>query len=260
MSRYEEFWAVRDVSLTVPHGCTYGLIGHNGSGKSTLLRVMAGIHRPTKGSVSIQGRVSALLELGAGLPPGAVGSRERLPQRGHPRALPSRHRRADRRDHRLLGARRLHRQPGQGVLERHVRPPRLLGRRARRPGDPDHRRGHRRRRRGLPAPLLRPPLQAPPAGRHDRGRVPQPRAHADPLRRGGVARPRPPPGGRPRARGRPVLRGAGQPGRGRSHRGAASRPTDLVSSRSWTSRAARSRSRSSEPRWSTPTGRPCPWP
>lgn len=73
MSRYEEFWAVRDVSLTVPHGCTYGLIGHNGSGKSTLLRVMAGIHRPNKGSVSIQGRVSALLELGAGFHPELSG-------------------------------------------------------------------------------------------------------------------------------------------------------------------------------------------
>ena len=72
-SRYEEFWAVRNVSLEVPKGCTYGLIGHNGSGKSTLLRVMAGIHRPTSGSVSISGRVSALLELGAGFHPELSG-------------------------------------------------------------------------------------------------------------------------------------------------------------------------------------------
>jgi len=72
-SRYEEFWAVRDVSISVPRGCTYGLIGHNGSGKSTLLRVMAGIHRPTKGTVSIDGRVSALLELGAGFHPDLSG-------------------------------------------------------------------------------------------------------------------------------------------------------------------------------------------
>lgn len=72
-SRYEEFWAVRGVSLEVPKGCTYGLIGHNGSGKSTLLRVMAGIHRPTSGSVSITGRVSALLELGAGFHPELSG-------------------------------------------------------------------------------------------------------------------------------------------------------------------------------------------
>ncbi len=73
MSRYEEFWAVRDVSLSVPRGCTYGLIGHNGSGKSTLLRVMAGIHRPNEGSISIHGRVSALLELGAGFHPELSG-------------------------------------------------------------------------------------------------------------------------------------------------------------------------------------------
>lgn len=72
-SRYEEFWAVRNVSLRVPRGSTYGLIGHNGSGKSTLLRVMAGIHRPTEGSVSIDGRVSALLELGAGFHPELSG-------------------------------------------------------------------------------------------------------------------------------------------------------------------------------------------
>ena len=72
-NRYDEFWAVRDVSLTVPRGCTYGLIGHNGSGKSTLLRVMSGIHRPTNGKVTIDGRVSALLELGAGFHPELSG-------------------------------------------------------------------------------------------------------------------------------------------------------------------------------------------
>jgi ABC-2 type transport system ATP-binding protein/lipopolysaccharide transport system ATP-binding protein len=72
-SRFDEFWALRDISLDVPRGCTYGLIGHNGSGKSTLLRLMAGIHPPTSGSVSIDGRVSALLELGAGFHPELSG-------------------------------------------------------------------------------------------------------------------------------------------------------------------------------------------
>ncbi|HKH04145.1 MAG TPA: ABC transporter ATP-binding protein [Acidimicrobiales bacterium] len=70
---YEEYWALKDVSIEVPRGTTYGLVGSNGSGKSTMLRVMAGIHRPTSGSVNVDGRVSALLELGAGFHPELTG-------------------------------------------------------------------------------------------------------------------------------------------------------------------------------------------
>lgn len=72
-SSYHDFWALRDVDLQVERGTTYGLIGHNGSGKSTLLKLMAGIHRPTSGSVQHAGRVSALLELGAGFHPELSG-------------------------------------------------------------------------------------------------------------------------------------------------------------------------------------------
>jgi lipopolysaccharide transport system ATP-binding protein len=65
-SRFSEFWAVRDVSFAVERGSTFGLVGHNGSGKSTVLKLLAGIYRPTSGSMIARGRISALLELGAG--------------------------------------------------------------------------------------------------------------------------------------------------------------------------------------------------
>lgn len=70
---YEEFWAVRDVSLTVEQGTVHGLVGHNGCGKSSLLRMIAGIHTPTSGKVVTSGRISALLELGAGFHPELTG-------------------------------------------------------------------------------------------------------------------------------------------------------------------------------------------
>jgi ABC-2 type transport system ATP-binding protein/lipopolysaccharide transport system ATP-binding protein len=72
-ARYEEFVALHDVNLDVPGGESFGLVGHNGSGKSTLLRLMARIHQPTSGKVTTHGRVSALLELGAGFHPELSG-------------------------------------------------------------------------------------------------------------------------------------------------------------------------------------------
>lgn len=70
---HDDFWALRNVSLEIPEGSMYALVGHNGSGKSTLLRCIAGIYRPTSGSVAIEGRVSTLLELGAGFHPDLTG-------------------------------------------------------------------------------------------------------------------------------------------------------------------------------------------
>lgn len=66
---YEPFWAVKDVDVAVDRGCCLGIIGENGSGKSTLLRIIAGVVRPTSGDIAVGGRVSALLELGAGFNP-----------------------------------------------------------------------------------------------------------------------------------------------------------------------------------------------
>ncbi len=65
--------ALRNVSLAVPEGKTYGLVGRNGSGKSTLLKLVTGIYSPTSGKVEVHGRISALLELGAGFHPDFSG-------------------------------------------------------------------------------------------------------------------------------------------------------------------------------------------
>lgn len=63
---FEEFWALRDVSFEVMKGDALGLIGLNGSGKSTMLKTIAGVLKPTEGSVRVNGSVAPLIELGAG--------------------------------------------------------------------------------------------------------------------------------------------------------------------------------------------------
>ena len=72
-ARYEQFWALRDVSIEIPSGETAGLIGPNGSGKTTLLKLVAGIIRPTEGRIETRGRIASLLELGAGFHPDLTG-------------------------------------------------------------------------------------------------------------------------------------------------------------------------------------------
>ncbi|NMR20863.1 ABC transporter ATP-binding protein [Cellulomonas fimi] len=69
----EDFWALRNVDVEIQSGSTVGLVGPNGSGKSTLLKMIGGILQPTSGTVSLRGRLAALLELGAGFHPDLTG-------------------------------------------------------------------------------------------------------------------------------------------------------------------------------------------
>lgn len=69
----DEFWAFQNVSIDVPPGSMLGVIGRNGSGKSTFLRTLCGVYRPSSGRVLVRGRITALLELGAGFHPELTG-------------------------------------------------------------------------------------------------------------------------------------------------------------------------------------------
>ncbi len=64
--RKENFWALTDVSFEIKKGETVGIIGPNGAGKSTILKLLTGISRPERGHISVEGKIGALVELGAG--------------------------------------------------------------------------------------------------------------------------------------------------------------------------------------------------
>lgn len=70
---YKEFWALNDISLEVKKGEVFGIVGYNGSGKSTLLKIIAGVMKPTKGTVKVKGTMAPLIELGAGFDPNLTG-------------------------------------------------------------------------------------------------------------------------------------------------------------------------------------------
>ena len=75
--KFEEFWALRDISFEVEKGDSLGFIGVNGSGKSTLLRIVAGIVPPSKGTVEINGSIAPLIAMGAGFDP-TLSARENI--------------------------------------------------------------------------------------------------------------------------------------------------------------------------------------
>lgn len=70
---HQDFWALQEIDVRIEQGETVGILGHNGSGKSTLLKCIAGILKPTTGTVQVRGRVASLLELGAGFHPDLTG-------------------------------------------------------------------------------------------------------------------------------------------------------------------------------------------
>src|SRR5689334_21038778 len=73
LTRKEDFWALKDIDFEVPRGQALGIIGHNGAGKSTILKLLARITTPSTGEIMINGRLSALIEVGSGFHPELTG-------------------------------------------------------------------------------------------------------------------------------------------------------------------------------------------
>ncbi len=198
----QTFTALDGVSFEVPRGCTFGVIGENGSGKSTLLKLLAGITKPTRGSLVVARPRLGPDRAGGRLPPRDQRPRERGHQRHHAGADPARGRAALRRDRGLRRAGALHRRAGQDLLLGHVHAPGLRGGDPRRPRGAADRRGAGGGRRGLHAQVPGQDRRVPPARQDHRAGLAQPGAGREDVRRRavGAARQEGRPG-RPQARG-----------------------------------------------------------
>ena len=224
----EDFWALKEMDLSVAQGETVGILGHNGSGKSTLLKCVAGILKPTTGRVQVRGRMASLLELGAGFHPDLSG-RENIFINASFLAIPKKE--IARRFDEIVAFAELEAFIDQQVKHYSsgmVHPARVRRRHQRRSGAAADRRGAVGRRRGVPVEVPRPHRGVPTGGSHD------PLRH--PLGRAGAAILRPRRGARTTARRSPT----------------ANRPTRSGSSASGCTARCRTRARRTR-RSSTPT-------
>ena len=143
-TRRQDFTALSDVSFDVRRGEAVGIVGRNGSGKSTLLQIVCGTLQPSSGAVQVEGRVAALLELGAGFNPEFTG-RENVYLNGSILGLTRSQ--IDQRYERILAFAEIgeHIDQPSRPIQRDVRQACICGRRAQRSAGVDHRRGARRR-------------------------------------------------------------------------------------------------------------------
>lgn len=137
-TKHKLHYALKGVSMKIYQGETVGIIGTNGSGKSTILKIITGVLNPTSGRVLVNGRISALLELGAGFNMEYNGI-ENVYLNGTMMGFPKRDRGKTAGDLKLCGYRRLCLSAGKDLFQRYVRPPGVCSGDQYRAGDPDRR-------------------------------------------------------------------------------------------------------------------------
>ena len=248
-----------DVDLDIAPGQAFGIVGPNGSGKSTLLKLLAGIFAPATGTLAVGGRVGSLIEIGAGFHPEFTGVENVYLNAAIYGAQARVHRPSTWRRSSRSPSSSIRRRAGADLLVGHVHAARLLGRDAHPARRPAAGRGARRRRRGVPAEVLRQDRRLQARRRDDRVRLARPGRGRAALRPGGAARPRAL--GRAQAAGDEVVRAyhrrlvsASQAERGRPRDGALAGRSACTRCGRWraTARCASASARAS--RWRSRSG------